>query len=444
MTMWQAQIERKQFTQLLQRDLPAVALHPREDGERKRLQNGRIGLVWAEKPRNGELPVALVVPEVEIGDFFAWANTYLPNWSPMSAYFRVFSDREGIIRDSHTSAERERILEAASIGLIVAEALGQSGEEFDIDRISMSACIATFSYAASQGVRRNVEMKDLAREWSNCRSLTGQAPLRIEVESMLGPWETVADMANDCLGAFGVRSRQAKGRLFVEGLEEVVEKGEIGETTWRRLTTGFPMARQAIEPMKGTQEERVIVLEKVLGGRTTKSRYSAEDSFVAGYLGSRIFPGTIKHASLVLKYLERYPSAVLWLGLFAGLHGRRELSLSNLGRHLWRAIAGEESVLTRPRCDIGLRELRVLAEGGMFGTQYRTATPGRLVVDLHPNVTTVVRWPAQDVAREVRRQGELFASRGSEMGGVVKDLKETRRSLDRAITKLERWIQSEN
>ena len=337
-----------------------------------------------------------MVREGEVDDFFAWTNTYLPNWSPITAYFRVFSDNQLILNDREIDAEGKRLLDAASIGLTVAEALGQSSESYDVDRVSMSGCIATFSYAASQGVRRNVEMMDVAREWSSCRALTNQSGLRIEVESMLAPWETVLECVSGRGDASGGASKRGKRRLFVEGLREVVDRGEIGETTWKRLTSGFPSARHAIKPMKGTQEERVFVLESVLGNRPNRGhRYSEENSFVAGYLGSRIFPGTIKHAGLVLKHLEKYPSAVLWLGLFAGLHERRELNLSSLGRHVWRALVGDESVLSRPRCDIGIRELRVLAEGGVFGAQYRTATPGRLVVELYPCVDTVVRCPRE-------------------------------------------------
>ena len=443
--MWEVKVGRKQFTELLQRDPPASPVRAREGGDWEGLQAGNIRLLWAKKPGNDELPVALVVREVEMDDFFAWTNTYVPNWSPITAYFRVFSDKELIRRGGEISDEGEKVLEATSIGLIVAEAMGLSSEGYDVDSVSMSACIATFSYAASQGIRRNLGMVEVAREWSNCRTVTGQAPLRIEVEDMLVPWETVMDAVNDRVDESGGRSKRDKRRLLVDGLVEVIKDGEIGETTWKRLTTGFPNARRAIEPMKGTQEERVIVLESVLGeGANRGNRYGEENSFVAGYLGSRIFPGTIKHAGLVLRHLERYPSAVLWLGLFAGLHGRRELNLSSLGRHVWRALSGEESVLSRPRCDIGIRELRVLVEGGMFGAQFRTVTPGRLVVELRPGVNTVVRWPANDVVRETRRQRDLFGSRSKEMGGVLKDLKKVRRGLDDAIRKFERWIHGQD
>ena len=320
--MWQVNVGRQQFTELLQRDPPAAPVRAGEGGDWDGLQKGDIRLLWAKEPRNGELPVGLIVREKEMDEFFAWTNTYVPNWSPITAYFRVFSDKELIRTDGELSDEGENILEAASIGLIVAEAMGLSSEGYDVDRVSMSACIATFSYAASQGIRRNVEMVEVAREWANCRTVTGQAPLRIEVENLLVPWETVMDMVNDRVGESGHRSRRDKRRLLVDGLIEVVNNGEIGETTWKRLTTSFPNARQAIKPMKGTQEDRVIVLESVLGERANRGdRYGEENSFVAGYLGSRIFPGTIKHAGLVLRHLERYPSAVLWLGLFAGLHG---------------------------------------------------------------------------------------------------------------------------
>ncbi len=439
--MWNAKVGRQQFTELLQRGSPAESLRAREGGDRDGLKMGDVLLIWAKEPRNGELPVALMVRDADVDDFFAWTNTYVPNWSPISAYFRVFSDEEVIGNDDRISREGERLLEAASIGLVVTEAMAQSSEGYDVDRVSMSACIATFSYAASQGIRRKVDMTQLARGWSNCRSITGQAPLRIEVESLLVPWETVMDMINGPAEESDRRSKRGGNRSLVAGLREVVDKGEIGEATWKRLTSGFPNARQAIEPMKGTQEDRVTVLEHVLGDRGNWGyRYKEEYSFVAGYLGSRIFPGTIKHAGLILKHLERYPSAVVWLGLFAGLHGKRELCLSSLGRHVWRALTEEDSILSRPRCDIGIRELRVLFEGGMFGAQFRTVTPGRLVVELHPCVNAVVRWPAHDMAREARRQGELFASRSNEIGGVVTDLKEVRKGLDDAIRKLERWV----
>ena len=442
MKIWQATVGRQRFIELLQRNPPAVPVRTWEGGKREGVGKGEICLLWAREPRKGEMPVAVVVPEGEVEDFFAWTNTYLSNWSPITSYFRVFSDRELIRRDEEVKSTVGKLLEAASIGLIVAEAIGQSREGYDVDRVSMSACVATFSYAAVQSICNKVEISQFAREWSNCRLLTGQAPLRIDVESMLTPWEAIEDMVTERVDGTRGRTNRGKGRLFVEGLREVADEGEIGEATWRRITARIPKAQRAIQLMKGTHEERVIALETVLGeGGNRGRRYSDESSFDAGYLGSRVFPGTIKHIGLVLKYSDKYPSAALWLGLFAGLHERRELSMNSLGRHIWRAIASEESVLSRPRCDIGIRELRVLVEGGLFGTQYRTATPGRLVVELHPCVYTVVRWPVQYSEKEGRRQRELFTGITGEIGGVVNDLKEARSGLDEAIRRLERSIQ---
>ena len=439
--MWQVDVGRQGFLELLQRDLYDARFSLPHQNGKDCLQNGDIRLVWPKQPGGEELPVALVVGEGEVDEFFAWTNTYLPNWSPITAYFRVFPDNQMDLDDRVFDKEGKRLLDAASIGLTVGEALGQSSESYDVDRISMSGCIATFSYAASQGIRRNVEVADVAREWSRCRALTNQSGLRIGVESMLPPWEAVEACVNGRDGTLRDALKRGERKLFIEGLREVVDKGEIGEKIWNELTTGFPSARHAIGRMRGTQEERVFVLESVLGSRVGRvNQYSEENSFVAGYLGSRIFPGTIKHARLVLKHLEKYPSAVLWLGLFAGLHERRELNLSSLGRQLWRAVAGDASVLSRPRCDVGIRELRVLVEGGVFGEQYRTEIPGRLVVELYPCVDTVVRWPVNDAVRELRRQGELFASGLSEMGGAVRGLKGIRRDLDDTIRQIERWM----
>ena len=438
--MWQANVGRRQFSVVLQRDTPGASVRAQESGEQDGLQNGDIGLLWARQPRAGELPVALILREEEIEDFFAWTNTYVPNWSPISAYFRVFSDSESIGSDWQGSYEGEKLLEAASIGLIVAEAMGQLSEGYDVNRVSMSACVATFSYAACQGIRHNVEIVQLARKWSICRSITGQGKLRIKVENVVAPWEAVLNVVNSRDQASGGRPNRGKKRLLVDGLTEVVNAGEIAEETWKRLTAGFPNAQRALEAMRGTQEERVLVLESVLGERANRRfQHREEHSFVAGYLGSRIFPGTIRHAGLVSRYVDRYPSALLWLGLFAGLHEKRELNLSRLGRQVWRAIEGDEPVLSRPRCDIDIRELGVLVEAGMFGAQYRTATPGRLIVELHPCVNTVVRWPAQAIGPGAGTQGELFVGTSSEMARVIGDLKDVRRRLDGTIRKLDRW-----
>ena len=436
--MWQVTIGRQQLIELLQRDRLESSQDVREIEKEGRLRQGDIRLLWATKPRAGELPNALVIREVEVDEFLAWTNTYLSNWCPITAYFRVLSDSQALLEGGQLSEEGTSFLESASVGLIVAEAIAQAVEAYDVDRVSMAGCIATFSFAAAQGLRRNVTIADVAHNWSKCRKITGQAPLRVKVESLTTPWEAVNELARGDLEGVRRASSTSFHRWIVEGLREFIAAGEIGAATWNRLTVRFPKAREAIEPMKGTQEERVAVLESVLAEKLDRGHRTSEaTSFVVGYLVSRIFPGTIKHVGLLLKHLENFPSAVLWLGLFASLHGRRELSLTGLGRRVWRALSAEDSVLSRPRCDIALRELLVLIEGGAFGAQYKTETPGRLAVELHPCVETVVRWPTHELAREAHRQGELFRDRAIELGDLARDLREIRNQLDKVTKKLE-------
>ena len=437
--MWQSTIRRKQFLEVLQRDQIESSQEVREATREDRLREGEIRLLWAKEPRAVELPFGLVVRESEVDDFFAWTNTYLPNWCPITANFRVLSDKEPSLEAPRLNEKGARLLETASIGLIIAEAISQAVESYDMDRLSVAGCMATFSFAASQGLMRNVSATDVAHQWSECRKITGQAPLRLEARSLLPPWEAVNELVTSEPGSEGRKSGATARRLFATSLREIIATREIGPATWNRLTIRFPSARKAIIPMRGTQEERVAVLEGVLREKFgQRHRNMEETSFIVGYLASRIFPGTIKHAGLLLEHLESFPNAVLWLGLFASLHGRRELNMSSLGRRIWRALSAEKTIISRPRCDIALRELLVLVEGGVFGVQYKTETPGRLVVELQPCIETVVRWPVHEQVRESHRQGELFGNRAIELGDMIRDLREVRNRLDNITQKMER------
>ena len=100
----------------------------------------------------------------------------------------------------------------------------------------------------------------------------------------------------------------------------------------------------------------------------------------------------------------------------------------------------EEEVLSRPRCDIALTELCMLKDAGFFGNQVRVSARGRLVVEIAPCVSTVVRWPRQESAGGVRDQGELFSVEAAELKNIANELEDLRGNLDKASRRLENWI----
>ena len=164
---------------------------------------------------------------------------------------------------------------------------------------------------------------------------------------------------------------------------------------------------------------------------------------VVGYLGSRIAPGSLKHVGLLTNYLERFPSSLMWFALFASLNYKRQLHLSNLGRLVWRALSDEQMLLSRPRCDIALDELRILTDAGALDENLRTVTPGRLVVEIAPCVNTVVRWPLH-ATRDSQRQGELFSAHSTELKEIVAEIGNLHQGLDRASKKLGNWVRKKN
>ena len=91
--MWITDQNKEQFLSTLQLEhLPSniAQADPRKDINQG-LRRGTIRLVWGNPPKSGLLPALLVIPESDWREFFAWTNTYLGGWRPITSLFRVIA-----------------------------------------------------------------------------------------------------------------------------------------------------------------------------------------------------------------------------------------------------------------------------------------------------------------------------------------------------------------
>ena len=436
--MWVVDTDREGLLRTLQAEEGGGGARPASKKGLPLTKQGSVRLIWRKKEELGELPVGVMVPEGELGEFFAWTNTYVPNWCPISAFFRVISWTDDLWDDGQGSRSVGDVYETASVGLTIGEALVQSGARFDVERVPLSGCIATFSFVAARGVKRGIAIEDLAERWDVCRRITGQDALAVRISELVVPWQMLINLAKNEGG--GSRDSAASGsrKAVEDALRDVVKKGEVGSAAWRAVTRGFPEVRNAMKYMADTQETRMLAFERMLKetvmGRKARS---SEASFLMGYVASLIAPGSVKHAHMLLDHIDRLSTAVMWLSLFASIYRKSQLRVSKLAHLVWRAIAEEEELLARPRSDIGLAELCVLQDAGVVNDSLRGTTRGRLIVELMPCVSTIVRWPRQEGVGDSQGQGELFSGQASQLNSITRALEGLRGELDEVTRRLQ-------
>ena len=409
------------------------------------IQEGRIRLLWQNKEKLKELPVAVLVRKTEINDFFAWTNTYLPNWSPITAFFRVLSDT--MFEEINNQEENifDRTYETAAVGLIIAEAIIQSRVRYEYDRVPLNGCIATYSFVAARGTVRGIALEDLAKRWDMCRQIVGQGPLPVKSEHLCTPWEVLIETTQKKYERKNDTSTAKPTKTLENAFIDISTQGKVGSVAWKALTNEFPGIRNAMHHMQDTQETRIITFERVLK-ETLRGRkaHSLEASFLLGYMASLIAPGSLKHADLLIDHVDSLPTAIMWLSLFASLHQKSQIRTGNLAHLVWRAMVEDDKVLSRPKSDIALSELQILAEAGYFSDKFRGSKRGRLVVEIVPCVNTVVRWSRQEHTEGAQGQIDLFNVGNGSIRSIAKDLRNIQVELDRVLKSVDAWMLKRN
>ena len=200
--MWVADQNREQFVQMLQQEVTPAEIAPLEQGHEVGgdLAAGRIRVVWAHRPKSGILPAVLVIPERDRRDFFAWANTYLGGWRPISGLFRVVCDRDaGVALGARSGRETLWELRNAALGMILGEAASRHdrpGRVGGAGKSPLGICVSTCAFAMGRAVC--VGWWDLARvseNWHRAQAMAAHgSSYGAAVGSLLGAWSVVGEV----------------------------------------------------------------------------------------------------------------------------------------------------------------------------------------------------------------------------------------------------------
>jgi hypothetical protein len=350
-------------------------------------------MLWESQPRSMEtLPEVIVVPDGELRSFLAWTSTYLDGFRPFTSLCRAIEMHTfESIRDAEPLIKFEEIGPACA-AIILADALTQGLGKVDQASISIAACESTFSFVRARfiaaGVRDDSEV--LPRRWLLAREIGRQPQRRLSPESSEPLWYMLEAIA----GSSRSRYHGSPNLDLYHLCREYMATGSITEDRLQPLLRSSSRISTITNAMTETREQRVTVLDEVLRRTELRNMQGLEGDLVRGYIASLLSPGTIEYLALVASYLDEHPLLLMWYAFFAGLHPESKV-LSQFGglcRRLLKDVEQRDLLFERPRCDIAIEELEVLAATGPNGLTYlRGGSQTSVRVELYPTITAPVR-----------------------------------------------------
>jgi hypothetical protein len=406
---------------------------------------GQVDMLWATNPTERfSLPRCMVVADDELRDFVAWISTYFRQIRPFTAHCRILSQTTSKFACRSGKSEWPDQLRSADIAITIAEAVAYLNGNANASSTQYAYCTRTLSNSLAQLFRRYATPRDIdevlietvKRGWILARERAGHDSLPLLADQILDVWLTVLSISQS------FPRRRKVDRLVSDALSSIVENGKILQHEWKTLARNIDSDDSLWGCLEGPREGRVLAVEKALpklaSGPSSDRKIR---SFLAGYLVSRIQPGTLEHFRVLVPILDELRDSVLWYGACAGLTPETAVEDfgDGLGWLLRRELARDYSWLQRPQGDISLTEIELLTSSPETRKPgFRTRNIGTLDVELLPFVTTNVRWgdSPKDVERHVAdggRQASLFPEhevRVYEVQELLRRIEESSHSLN--------------
>jgi len=459
--MWTSNATRRELLPIAQSESTRGSLEACRQDVRVPLaeKTAELQMIWRDEPGDRlRLPSVIIVDSAARREFLAWVASYLPILRPFTAHCRVLT-RESAERGlGRMEVPKLDAFEGACLGLIFGETASYVAGRADISQLSLSACASSYSFAMARAFALDRTLngrQEIADAWSQSRTLTKQQKLGLSVDRLNVPWLLGMDLAAGGVGPSGTGVDQLP-RQVAQACLDIRQSGDIDQARWETLTDGLLEVRTSREGLYGPREARVRSVEQALQWLSEHKSQDTLASFVAGYLLSRIGPGTFEHYGVALPFLQALPEMFVWYGLCAGLNERSELSnqFAGLGRRIVREILRNEDILDSPRCDIAIAELEVLAGGPDARLDFRTGDRGYIDVEIAPCVNVVMRWPSHGNVQEENRmargdtikQTEMFAASAAgknQVSELIGELDATLSFLQRFRDKLSGFVRTD-
>ncbi|MER9617641.1 hypothetical protein [Mesorhizobium sp. M0207] len=372
---------------------------------------GMVGLIWEGKARGpNNLPSPLlVVADDDIRDFLAWTSTYISNYTPFTAFFRVVTAedvRRFELLDDRSSALPETMLTALA-GVAVAEAVVQMPQSpRTLTSLSVQACQATFSYAALRGLASGLhpaDLSELAEAWGRAREITSDISLRLDADSSSMFWMiAVSSLMEDSA------STKNRSGTWTEAIEELIRAARFdrplaGSAAWQQLKVDLPFIGSIEKQFEVSREEQLHTLDRTAQTLIQSSVPRPLAEAWVGMLASRLSNGSFDYIGVLDSVRDALPSSLLWFALFSSWRPGFDGLVNGrcLGRQVAKEALEQSSIFDVPTADISLREFEI-AGRSRSQDSIRTKVSSIVEVELLPMISSKFRFSRtrEDTSRE--------------------------------------------
>lgn len=351
-----------------------------------------VGLVWLEGEETTLNQPRIVVPQSSLKDFFAFANTYIGNYKPLSAFYQVYSSEEmELIAQKSHSFERS-IKFDSFISVAMFEALMRSRHQSkSFENITTSSVGATLSASLMSAIYLGygvAELKEIRNRWDFISSLSANRNVETISDKIVKVWIAISSCVND--------AKVNKSELKIPYLAEF-KSAYHNETPLEKwfipIASEVKGVSSSVDDMMGAREIRVKALVSILNALTEAKMDSDSKDFVAGGILSMLTSGSISQIDTINSVQSMFPSAPLWFGAFSALHARNDAlrSHNSLGAHAVKHVKLLRDDGESPLADISFHELAALGQDAFKLGQFRTQHQGKVQVRLLGQLVSVFR-----------------------------------------------------
>jgi hypothetical protein len=394
---------------------------------------GEVSLVWQTPPSEpADLPDAIIGDRASLDDLIAWASTYVRGIGAISANSRLLlADDVELLFQAQVSPSLPRY-STAILALIIGEVLTLSDTGPPINEITVSACKSTLAFLMARAAvlgRSEKSIVQLADQWERVHRITNStATIRASV------LRAVTETSQSVLQFLVRETSQVGSSALIGGaLARLADDGAATPRLVSDIISSFDDSRHQqslISMLDLTPADRVKLFDDLAPAiNNDRQRTQTERAFALAAVASLCRPGVLQQFTLLRASLDGAPGALLWFGIIQGLHRNNDVLeiADGLGRRILRELLQREWITDRPRSDIALMELEVLARGTSLNS-VRTNNASHILVEVQPGVYTLAKWRP----RPFSQQRTLLEDRPSELRGGQDPIEELGATLKHA------------
>lgn len=320
-------------------------LIPREDGFRvddlTQIPAAEVSAIYKREDTDQLIPDLLLVETHNPREFYAWCNTYLPYWSPLSAGIQIIERK----RLQNEGLQIWRKCPRQLIRGMLCVALGELLFEWQLShgqtQPNVLSLRSTFGYAATCAViSHQACINDLLSRWTRTQHLLQLPPRRINSNTLKSVWAPIFSIAKP---SFEVDQPQ----VLISKLAGAITQNSPQPSLFRQETS------RTNEPQR--REQVVIELEHFI--RETKLADVA-DCFEAAAIASRMSSNPLSHFNVLSEMTKAEPRTLLWYAFLSGAF-TTEPAPPIFENMLFR-VESELRDQAGPKSDIALDELEAL------------------------------------------------------------------------------------